>query len=77
MILSAGVMAQGARLILETLAIYETLGLSMQFDRSLDSVTDNGSSSGCLATGRQPTLLSDKDPDWWYVDIYHVSTIHQ
>lgn len=61
--LAEGVTMSPARLMLEILAIYETFGTLI--GHSL-VVEDHGShSAGCLTTGQEPSLISDKWESWW------------
>jgi len=59
--LAEGVTMSPARLMLEILAIYETFGKSANCQRH-----SNGANVvGCLTTGQEPSLISDKWESWW------------
>ena len=60
--LAEGVTMSPARLMLEILAIYETFGMSPIHGQSAPADV-----SGCLTTGQEPSLISDKWESWWSV----------
>jgi hypothetical protein len=59
--LADGVTMSPARLMLEILAIYETFGMLLSFgERDKKTYIP-----GCLTTGQEPSLISDKWESWW------------
>jgi hypothetical protein len=65
--LADGVTMSPARLMLEILAIYETFGMSTLHSHShLTRYQVSGLIQiGCLTTGQEPSLISDKWESWW------------